>query len=74
LCATLVSTSFVLELRFVGQVSLLDVWAMFAVLSCAVIGALIVSTHHSHLIGWMFCGAALSFGFATFAGEYAIQS
>jgi hypothetical protein len=74
LYAALVGTSFVLELRFVGQVSLVDIWAMLAVLGCAVIGALIVSTHHSHPIGWMFCGAALSFGFATFAGEYAIQA
>ena len=44
------------------------------VLGYAVIGALIVNTHRSHVIGWMFCGAALSFGFSSFAGQYAIQA
>src|SRR5207302_1917962 len=40
----------------------------------ALIGALIVSHSRARLIGWMFCGAALSFGFSSFAGQYAIQS
>jgi hypothetical protein len=37
-----------------------------------VIGALIVSKHSRHPIGWMFCVAALSFGTAFFSREYAI--
>ncbi|MDP9265946.1 MAG: SHOCT domain-containing protein [Chloroflexota bacterium] len=51
-----------------------DLWVALVVLSYAVIGALIVNTHRSHVIGWMFCGAALSFGFSSFAGQYAIQA
>src|SRR5207253_2169850 len=41
---------------------------------CGVVGALIVTTHRTHPIGWMFCGAAVSFGFSFFAREYAIQA
>src|SRR5437870_11673054 len=70
----LAGTSLVFESRFVGQVSLLDIWSLVAILGCAVIGALIVSTHESHPIGWMFCAAAVSFGFSFFAREYAIQA
>ena len=66
--------SIALEARFVGRVSLPDLWIALVVLCYAVIGALIVNTHRSHVIGWMFCGAALSFGFSSFAGQYAIQA
>jgi hypothetical protein len=66
--------SLVLELRFVGRVSLLDIWSIIALLGCGVVGALIVNTHRAHPIGWMFCAAAVSFGFSFFAREYAIQA
>jgi len=66
--------SLALELRFVGRLSLLDIWSIAALLACGVIGALIISTHRTHPIGWMFCGAAVSFGFSFFAREYAIQA
>jgi len=70
----LAGISIALETRFVGRVGLPDLWIGLVMLSYAVIGALIVNTHRSHVIGWMFCGAALSFGFASFAGQYAIQA
>src|SRR3982074_2402296 len=66
--------SLALEFRFVGRVSLIDIWSIAALFACGVIGALIVSTHRTHPIGWMFCGAAVSFGFSFFAREYAIQA
>jgi putative oligomerization/nucleic acid binding protein len=74
LYATLASTSLALELRFVGRVTPGDIWIAIAILGFAVIGALIVSTHDAHPIGWMFCGAAVSLGFSFFAREYAIQA
>src|SRR3954468_6948983 len=70
----LAGLSIALEARFVGQVGLPDLWVALVVLGYAVIGALIVNTHRSHVIGWMFCAAALSFGFSSFAGQYAIQA
>jgi hypothetical protein len=74
LYAALAGVSIALEARFVGRVGLPDLWIALVVLAYAVIGALIVNTHRSHVIGWMFCGAALSFGFSSFAGQYAIQA
>ena len=74
LYATLAGISIGLEARFVGRVGLPDLWVALVVLCYAVIGALIVNTHPSHVIGWMFCAAALSFGFSSFAGQYAIQA
>src|SRR6266566_5578643 len=74
LYAAFAGISVALEARFVGRVGLPDLWIALVVLSYAVIGALIVSTHRSHVIGWMFCAAALSFGFSSFAGQYAIQA
>src|SRR6266480_1028166 len=74
LYAALAGVSIALEARFVGRVGLPDLWLALVVLGYAVIGALIVNTHRSHVIGWMFCGAALSFGFSSFAGQYAIQA
>ena len=74
LYAALAGISIALEARFVGRVGLPDLWLALVVLGYAVIGALIVNTHRSHVIGWMFCGAALSFGFSSFAGQYAIQA
>ena len=70
----LAGVSLALELRFVGRLSPLDIWSIAALFACGVIGALIVSTHRTHPIGWMFCGAAVSFGFSFFAREYAIQA
>src|SRR3989441_6246828 len=72
LYVVLAVVSLVLEGRFVGKTSLLDIWIVIAVAGSAVIGALIVSTHPRHPIGWMFCAAALSFGTAFFSREYAI--
>jgi hypothetical protein len=74
LYVALAGISIALETRFVGRIGLPDMWIALVVLSYAVIGALIVNTHRSHVIGWMFCGAALSFGFSSFAGQYAIQA
>jgi hypothetical protein len=74
LYAILAGASLVLELRFVGRVTPIDIWTVAALLGCAVIGALIVNTHSAHPIGWMFCGAAVSFGFSFFAREYAIHA
>ncbi|MDQ2914121.1 MAG: SHOCT domain-containing protein [Chloroflexota bacterium] len=74
LYAVLAVTSLALELRFVGRVTPGDIWIAVAILGFAVIGALIVSTHHAHPIGWMFCGAAVSLGFSFFAREYAIEA
>src|SRR5437899_5035243 len=66
--------SLALEFRFVGRVSPIDIWSVAALFACGVVGALIVTTHRTHPIGWMFCGAAVSFGFSFFAREYAIQA
>ena len=74
LYVALAGTSFVLELRFVGRVSFIDTWSIAALFACGAIGALIISTHRTHPIGWMFCGAAVSFGLSFFAREYAIQA
>jgi putative oligomerization/nucleic acid binding protein len=72
LYAVLAITSLALEFRFVGGAKPLDMWLLVVVLGYATIGALIVSTHHAHPIGWMFCGAAVSLGFSSFAAQYAI--
>jgi putative oligomerization/nucleic acid binding protein len=74
LYAVFAITSIALELRFVGQVSLLQIWYALAILGYAVIGALILGTHRAHPIGWMFCAAAVSLGFSSFAEQYAIQA
>src|SRR5436309_3875906 len=74
LYVALAGVSLALELRFVGRLSPLDIWSIAALFACGVVGALIVSTHRTHPIGWMFCGAAVSFGFSFFAREYAIQA
>src|SRR5438045_9798510 len=74
LYVALAGVSLALELRFVGRLSPLDIWSIAALFACGVIGALIVSTHRTHPIGWMFCGAAVSFGFSFFARGYAIQA
>src|SRR5437870_10982854 len=66
--------SLALEFRFVGGVSPIDIWSIAALFACGVVGALIVSTHRTHPIGWMFCSAAVSFGLSFFAREYAIQA
>src|SRR5437773_6622437 len=74
LYVALAGVSLALELRFVGRLSPLDIWSIAALFACGVVGALIVSTHRTHPIGWMFCGAAVSFGLSFFAREYAIQA
>jgi len=50
----------VLEVRFVGRATLLDIWAVIALAASGLVGALIVSAHPRHPIGWMFCAAAVS--------------
>jgi hypothetical protein len=72
LFAVLAITSVLLEVRFVGRVTLLDIWAVIALAASGVVGALIVSAHPRHPIGWMFCAAAVSFGVSYFAMQYAI--
>jgi hypothetical protein len=74
LYAALALASLGFETRFVGRVNFIDIWSLVALLGCGVIGALIVSTHNAHPIGWMFCAVAVSFGFSFFAREYAIQT
>lgn len=55
-----------------APITLADLWIFFAMLWFAVIGALILGRHPRHVIGWMFCVTALSFGAAAFAQSYAI--
>ena len=66
--------SLVLEFRFVGRVTLLDIWVVIALAASGVVGAMIVSKHPRHPIGWMFSATALLFGAQFFAREYAIQA
>lgn len=54
------------------SIEIVDVWVFFAMLWFVVIGALIVSRHATHPIGWMFCGTGLSFAAALFAQSYAV--
>ena len=72
LFAVLAIVSLVLEVRFVGRATLLDIWAVIALAASGLVGALIVSAHPRHPIGWMFCAAAVSFGVSFFATQYAI--
>src|SRR5438105_10675965 len=72
--SVLAAASIALETAHVGRSSFIEVWLAVAVLAYAVIGALIVSNQPRHVIGWMFCAAALSFGLASFAGEYAVHA
>ena len=46
--------------------------AMFGAI--AAIGALIVTRHARHTIGWLFCAMAVGLGFVSFAKEYAIYA
>ena len=68
--ATLVTL--ILEVRFVGAITVLDLWVVIALAASGVVGALIVSRHPRHPIGWMFCAAPLFFGASFFARQYAI--
>ena len=72
--AVLAIASIVLTNAHVGAATFFDLWSVVAVFAYAVIGALIVSHQPRHLIGWMFCVCALSFGVTFFAGEYAIHA
>src|SRR5438128_3990307 len=72
LFAVLATVSLFLEVRFVGRATLLDIWAVIALAASGVVGALIVSAHPRHPIGWMFCAAAVSFGLSFFSMPYAI--
>jgi putative oligomerization/nucleic acid binding protein len=62
----------VLEVRFVGAVTVVDLWVVIALAASGVVGALIVSRHLRHPIGWMFCAAPLFFGASFFTRQYAI--
>jgi len=68
--ATIVT--FVLEVRFVGRVEVLDLWVVIALAASGLVGALIVSRHPRHPIGWMFCAAPLFFGASFITRQYAI--
>ena len=74
LYVALIVVSLVLEFRFVGRVTLLDIWIVIALAASGAVGALIVSKHPRHPIGWMFSATALLFGGQLFAREYAIQA
>ena len=66
--------TFLLEFRFVGRVEVLDLWVVVALAASGVVGAMIVSRHPRHPIGWMFCAAPLFFGASFFTRQYAIQA
>jgi putative oligomerization/nucleic acid binding protein len=68
--ATIVT--FLLEVRFVGRVEVLDLWVVIALAASGVVGALIVSRHPRHPIGWMFCAAPLFFAASFITRQYAI--
>jgi Short C-terminal domain len=68
--ATIVT--FVLEVRFVGRVEVLDLWVVIALAASGLVGALIVSRHPRHPIGWMFCAAPLFFAASFITRQYAI--
>jgi hypothetical protein len=72
--AGLTIVTFFLEMRFVGRLEVLDLWVVIALAASGVVGALIVSRHPRHPIGWMFCAAPLFFGASFFAHQYAIQA
>jgi len=74
LYAGLTIATLLLEVRFVGRVQVLDLWVVIALAASGVVGALIVSRHPRHPIGWMFCAAPLFFGASFFAHQYAIQA
>ena len=65
-------TTLLLEVRFVGAVTVLDLWAVTALAASSLVGALIVSRHPRHPIGWMFCAAPLFFGASFLTRQYAI--
>jgi hypothetical protein len=64
----------VLEIRFVGRVGVLDLWIAIALAASGLVGALIITRHPRHTIGWMFCAAPLFFAASFFAHQYAIQA
>ena len=61
-----------LEIRFVGAFTVLDLWDLIALAASGLVGALIVSRHPRHPIGWMFCVAPLFFGASFLTRQYAI--
>lgn len=61
-----------LEIRFVGAFTVIDVWVVIALAASGVVGALIVSAHPRHPIGWMFSAAPLFLCASFFARQYAI--
>jgi hypothetical protein len=72
LYAGLTITTLLLEVRFVGAVTVLDLWVVLALAASGLVGALIISTHPRHPIGWMFCAAPLFFGASFITRQYAI--
>ena len=72
LYAGLTITTLLLEVRFVGAVTVLDLWVILALAASGLVGALIISTHPRHPIGWMFCAAPLFFGASFITRQYAI--
>jgi len=70
--ATSTIVTLFLEFRFVGRIEVLDLWVVIALAASGVVGALIVSRHPRHPIGWMFCAAPLFFGASFITRQYAI--
>src|SRR2546430_8678595 len=70
--AGLTSATLLLEIRFVGAFTVLDLWMVIALGASGLVGALIVSGHPRHRIGWMFCAAPLIFGASWLSRQYAI--
>ena len=72
LYAGLTVVTLLLEVRFVGTFTVLDLWVVIALAASGLVGALIVSRHPRHRIGWMFCAAPLLFGASWLSRQYAI--
>src|SRR6267143_3873598 len=72
LYAVLTIVTLLLEIRFVGAVTVLDLWIVMALAASGLVGALIVSAHPRHPIGWMFCAAPLFFVASFITRQYAI--
>jgi hypothetical protein len=63
-----------LEIRFVGAVTVVDLWVVIALAASSFVGALIVGKHPRHPIGWMFSAAPLFFAASFIARQYAIMA
>jgi hypothetical protein len=72
LASSRAAISTVPDLQFGGETddssAVLD---LVTLLTFSVVGAVIVSRHPRHTIGWLFCGVGVMIGLNSFAGDYA---